>query len=288
MRSVTENISDKEHRWATRELQVAVDAIPATATGTGLVHVTGGVQDAASKLIDTADINPDQVTYAKIQNVSASSRLLGRITAGAGDIEELTGTQATTLLDPFSSTLQGVAPASGGGTANFLRADGAWAAPPTSTTGIYLVSTITAPTAWDWTGLNGDASGLVEYRIVINVKRAVLAGFTLGVRINNDSGANYRIGGGALATSVTAAAVGGAATNNLAQGTIVIPAPLSGSMRLIDGTAVMGTDDTPQRFVAGDYGFWTSTAAITRLGIAVTAGAVDAGSTAILYRVVSQ
>ena len=68
-------------------------------------------------------------TYAKIQNVSATSRILGRITAGAGDIEELTGTQATTLLGIFTSGLQGVVPASGGGTSNFLRADGTFAVP---------------------------------------------------------------------------------------------------------------------------------------------------------------
>jgi hypothetical protein len=60
----------------------------------------------------------------------ASSRILGRITGGAGAAEELTGTQVTTLLDVFTSGLKGLAPASGGGTTNFLRADGTWAAPP--------------------------------------------------------------------------------------------------------------------------------------------------------------
>jgi hypothetical protein len=35
-------------------------------------------------------IDNDAVTYAKIQNVSASDRLLGRTTAGAGNIEEIT------------------------------------------------------------------------------------------------------------------------------------------------------------------------------------------------------
>jgi hypothetical protein len=40
--------------------------------------------------IDTAHIADDQVTYAKIQNVSATDRLLGRDTASAGNIEELT------------------------------------------------------------------------------------------------------------------------------------------------------------------------------------------------------
>lgn len=79
--------------------------------------------------VGTGQIDNDAVTYAKMQNVSATSRFLGRITAGAGDTEELTGTQATTLLDNFTSSLKGLAPASGGGTSNFLRADGSWVAP---------------------------------------------------------------------------------------------------------------------------------------------------------------
>jgi hypothetical protein len=73
------------------------------------------------------------VTYAKMQNISATSRFIGRITVGSGDPEELTGTQATTLLDVFTSSLKGLAPASGGGSTNYLRADGTWAAPPGTT-----------------------------------------------------------------------------------------------------------------------------------------------------------
>lgn len=73
-------------------------------------------------------IDNDVVTNAKLANVSTAT-LKGRVTAGSGDPEDLTGTQATTLLDVFTSTLKGLAPASGGGTSNFLRADGTWAAP---------------------------------------------------------------------------------------------------------------------------------------------------------------
>jgi hypothetical protein len=51
-----------------------------------------------SATIDTSDIANDAVTYAKMQNVSATSRVLGRVTAGAGDTEELTGTQVASLL----------------------------------------------------------------------------------------------------------------------------------------------------------------------------------------------
>lgn len=96
---------------------------------TGIVRRTGSDTWSAGTAISTGEIADDAVTYAKMQNVSATSRFLGRITAGAGDTEELTGTQATTLLDVFTSSLKGLAPSSGGGTTNFLRADGTWAAP---------------------------------------------------------------------------------------------------------------------------------------------------------------
>jgi hypothetical protein len=48
----------------------------------------------------TWTIDNDAVTYAKIQNVSATDTLLGRSTAGAGDIEEITCTSfARSILD---------------------------------------------------------------------------------------------------------------------------------------------------------------------------------------------
>lgn len=79
--------------------------------------------------VATTSIEDDAVTYAKMQNVSATDRFLGRKTAGAGDPEELTGAEATARLDVFTSALKGLAPLSGGGTTNFLRADGTWNAP---------------------------------------------------------------------------------------------------------------------------------------------------------------
>jgi len=55
----------------------------------------------------TWTIDNDAVTYAKIQNVSATDRLLGRSTAGAGDIEEITCTSAgRALLDDADASAQ--------------------------------------------------------------------------------------------------------------------------------------------------------------------------------------
>lgn len=55
----------------------------------------------------TWTIDNDAVTYAKIQNVSATDRLLGRQSAGAGDIEEITCTAAgRALLDDVDAAAQ--------------------------------------------------------------------------------------------------------------------------------------------------------------------------------------
>lgn len=55
----------------------------------------------------TWTIDNDAVTYAKIQNVSATDRLLGRSSAGAGDVQEITCTAAgRALLDDADATAQ--------------------------------------------------------------------------------------------------------------------------------------------------------------------------------------
>jgi hypothetical protein len=50
----------------------------------------------------TLTIDNDVVTYAKMQNVSATSRIMGRISASAGDMEELTAANVATILDASS------------------------------------------------------------------------------------------------------------------------------------------------------------------------------------------
>ena len=59
--------------------------------------------------------------------------LLGQ--SGADPIAA-TAAQATAALNVFTTALQGLTPASGGGTTNFLRADGSWAVPPSGGSGI--------------------------------------------------------------------------------------------------------------------------------------------------------
>jgi hypothetical protein len=76
----------------------------------------------------TWTIDSGVVTLAKQASLAANS-IQGNNTGSPATPLALTGTQTTAMLDEFTSALKGLAPASGGGTSNFLRADGSWAAP---------------------------------------------------------------------------------------------------------------------------------------------------------------
>ena len=65
----------------------------------------------------------------------ADLTFLGNNTGAVASPVVLTTAQATALLDVATTALKGLAPASGGGTTNFLRADLTWAAPPSGSGG---------------------------------------------------------------------------------------------------------------------------------------------------------
>ena len=142
--------------------KIACVGLTCTNNSTNIIlTVTSGVSDGDKGDITvtssgaTWTIDNDVVTYAKMQNVAGDDRFLGRISGASGDTEELTGTQATSLLDVFTTSLKGLAPSSGGGTTNFLRADGTWAAPPSgggiTTLGADSTCTATATYCTVWT-----------------------------------------------------------------------------------------------------------------------------------------
>ncbi|MEB3202548.1 MAG: hypothetical protein VKK05_07025, partial [Synechococcus sp.] len=83
--------------------KIADEAVTAAKLSTGAVTETK-LSDLA---VTTAKVADNAVTYSKIQNVSATDVLLGRSSAGAGDIEEIACTSAgRALLDDADAAAQ--------------------------------------------------------------------------------------------------------------------------------------------------------------------------------------
>jgi hypothetical protein len=96
-------------------------------TNTVLGRIAGDV--TAAQLVN-AQVTDATLTNSKLADM-AQSTIKGRAAgAGTGVPTDLTATQATAILDTFTDSLKGLVPASGGGTTNFLRADGTFAATP--------------------------------------------------------------------------------------------------------------------------------------------------------------
>ena len=98
-----------------------------TNTGDQTITLTGNVTGSGTGSFVTT-IAANAVTLANMAQVLTAT-FLGRVTAATGNVEALTATQATSLLNTFPSALKGLVPASGGGTTTFLRADGTFAVP---------------------------------------------------------------------------------------------------------------------------------------------------------------
>ena len=104
---------------------VAGDVAIMVSEGSGNWKCVAYIRDDGSPItVTSASIAADAVTYAKIQNVSAASRLLGRgSAAGAGDVEEISlGTglsmSSTTLAVTSGTVIQQVVLASTTATSN--------------------------------------------------------------------------------------------------------------------------------------------------------------------------
>jgi hypothetical protein len=140
-----------------------------SATTSGITQLTGDVTAGPGSGSQAATIANDAVTYAKIQNVSAASKLLGRGSAGgSGDTEEITVGSGLTMT----------------GTTLSAGSAGAWTS----------IDSGSLPTGAAVKDVNGLAS-YSEVMIVIKQVTYAISDETR-VRVSIDNGANFLTAGG--------------------------------------------------------------------------------------------
>jgi hypothetical protein len=132
---------------------ISATNLSGTNTGDQTITLTGPITGSGTGSFVTSITN-NAVTLAKLAQLD-SARFLGRASAGTGDVESLTSAQVTALLNNFTPTVKGLVPPSGGGSNNYLRADGTWDDPlaagaspgwaPVTATGTGASQNITLP-----------------------------------------------------------------------------------------------------------------------------------------------
>jgi hypothetical protein len=135
----------------TSAIQTQLDA--KQATGNYITALTGDVTASGPGSV-ASTIGNNKVTNAMLATVSTAT-FKGRTTAGSGNVEDLTATQATALLnnvvgDSGSGGTKGLVPAPSSGDAaagKFLKASGAWAVPSPSVADLAVTSKTTTYTA---------------------------------------------------------------------------------------------------------------------------------------------
>lgn len=149
----------------------SIDGSAATLTTARTIGMTGDVVwtsasfDGSGNVTGTSTISDDAVTYAKIQNVSAQYTLLGRISTGSGNVEELTADNVVTLINQASTAI--AATEGGTGQTSYTTGDLLYASSSSAlaklagvAVGSALISggTGTAP-SWGKIGLDTHVSG---------------------------------------------------------------------------------------------------------------------------------
>lgn len=162
---------------------------PIVSAGTNVSSIAdatnGGLSFSASTGAVTAKIAPGDLT-AKASPASSDLVVIGDA-AASNQAKTSTAQQLTqNALTAFDATHQGVVPLSGGGTANFLRADATWAPPGNE---VVLITTATASSAT--TTISG--LSLAAYsKLIIEIPSITFSGSGAGsITLNNDTGANY-------------------------------------------------------------------------------------------------
>jgi hypothetical protein len=242
---------------------------------------------------------------------SSNAGSLVNFTAGTKDVF---CTAPAAYLLPFTSTTQGVVPASAGGTTNFLRADGTFAAPPSGSTtlagdvtgsGTGSISTTlanTAVSAGSYTAANITVDSKGRLTAAANGTVPAIGGSTTQVQYNNagafagDAAFTYNSGTGALsipqiigtnlglAIAARAAAVGEVPGNITITGNATQDTNNAGEVQLIGGASVSTGSTGAVRLTGGASSLVNGGSVFVTGGAGATGGQVvissGAGSTA--------
>lgn len=155
--------------------------------------------------VGTSQIDNDAVTYAKMQNISATSRILGRRTAAAGDTEECTLSQ---ILDFIGGAAQGDilyrgasswARLGAGTNLQFLQTPGAGGNPLWAFGGRTLLTSGTVSAAATLDLVLTAYTGFRAIEIVLESFVPATDDVELWMRFSTDGGSNYDAGAAAYA-----------------------------------------------------------------------------------------
>jgi fibronectin-binding autotransporter adhesin len=235
-----------------------VTSVQASGGTTGLTFSGGPVTGAGTLTM------AGTVALGTIATI-ATNTALGNVTAGTAAPVALTKTQLTTLINSFTTTLSGAAPASAGGTVNYLRADGTWAAPPGATSG-----TVTSVVAG--TGLSGGTITTAGTLAVTAATTLALGGIIAGANTTINVGGTLSVAAPGTGTVTSITGSGGTTGLTLGGGPITGAGTLTlgGTLVVADGGTGLSAGTS-----GGILGF-TSTSALAS-SVLLTANALILG-----------
>jgi hypothetical protein len=114
-----------------------------TWSGTNTFSVPLAGSSIATNTVTGSNLVTNTVANTNLAQMAADT-IKGNNTGSTANASDLTQTQLTAMINVFTSSLLGAVPASGGGTANFLRADGTWTAPSSGSSSTPTVQRFTS------------------------------------------------------------------------------------------------------------------------------------------------